>query len=64
MNVMKKPKHAKPAATAEDKDDALADRLLELALELREVDVYAVLPEPLQKAQAELRRAINKGLQQ
>jgi hypothetical protein len=64
MNVMKKPKHAKPAATAEDKDDALADRLLELALELREVDVYAVLPEPLQKAQAELRRAINKCLQQ
>ena len=55
---------AKTAAPAEEKDDILSDRLLTLALDLREADVYRVLPDALQKAQAELRRVIRKCLQQ
>lgn len=64
---MKKPKHtpaARHAVPAEEKDEALADRLVNLAVELRESDIYAALPEPLQKAHADLRRTINKCLQQ
>lgn len=45
-------------------DEALADRLLELAIDLRESDVYAVLPDALQKISADLRKAIKKCLQQ
>lgn len=60
---MKKPKHT-PAAAPEEKDEALADRLVELAIALRESDVYAALPDALQKAQADLRRTIRKCLQQ
>ena len=64
---MKKAKHplaAKAAAPAEEMDEALADRLVKLALDLRESDVYATLPEALRKAQAELRKAIRKCLRQ
>jgi hypothetical protein len=60
--TMKKPKH--PAAPAELSNEALADRMLELALDLHEADVYAALPDALQKAQADLRKAVRKCLQQ
>ncbi|HZW20952.1 DUF2863 family protein [Noviherbaspirillum sp.] len=52
------------AAPAEDRDDILSDRLVALALDLREAGVYAVLPDALKKAQSELRRTIRKCLQQ
>lgn len=64
---MKKTKHtpaAKAGAPTEDRDEALADRLVELALDLRESDAYSVLPDALQKARADLRKAIKKCLQQ
>lgn len=62
---MKKTKHApKNNPPAEERDEILADRLVSLALDLREADIYAVLPDALQKAQAELRRTIRKCLQQ
>lgn len=64
---MKKTRHssaAKTAAPIEIPDEAMADRLLELALDLRESDAYAALPDALQKAQADLRKAIKKCLQQ
>ena len=64
---MKKAKHppaAKTAAPAEEMDEALADRLVKLALSLREVEVYTSLPDALRKAQAELRKAIRKCLKQ
>jgi hypothetical protein len=61
--TMKKPKHT-PAPAPEEKDEALADRLVALAIDLRESDVYATLPEALQKAHADLRRTSNKCLQQ
>ncbi len=59
---MKKTKQ--PAAPTEDRDEVLADRLVELALDLRESGLYAVLPDALQKAQAEMRKTIRKCLQQ
>jgi hypothetical protein len=55
---------AKPAAPAEERDEALADRMVALALDLRESDLYSELPEALQKARADLRKAIRKCLQQ
>lgn len=64
---MKKPKHpsaSKPSASTPEPDELLASRLVNLALELRETDVYAKLPDALQKAQAELHRGIRKCLQQ
>lgn len=64
---MKKTKHApsaKSGAPAEEQDEVLSDRLVALAIDLREAGVYAVLPDPLKKAQAELRRTIRKCLQQ
>lgn len=47
-----------------ERDEALADRLVELACDLREADIYAVLSEQMQKAQADLRKTIRKCLQQ
>ena len=67
MKEKKKPKQAssaKSASSAPEPDEILAGRLVNLALELRELDAYAVLPDALQKAQAELHRAIRKCLQQ
>jgi hypothetical protein len=45
-------------------DEALADRLLDLALDLRESSVYTTLPDALQKAQGDLRKTIKKCLLQ
>jgi hypothetical protein len=59
---MKKTKQA--GSPTEDRDEVLADRMVELALDLREAGIYAVLPDALQKAQAELRKTIRKCLQQ
>lgn len=64
---MKKTKHPpapKAVAPSEERDEILSDRLVSLALDLRETGVYAVLPDALQKAQADLRRTIRKCLQQ
>lgn len=62
---MKKNKNAAKAGTSTaEPDELLASRMVNLALDLREVDVYAELPEALKKAQAELHRAIRKCLQQ
>lgn len=65
--IMKKAKHppaVKSGTPAEEPDEALADRLVRLALDLREFDDYKVLPEALHKAHAELRKMIRKCLQQ
>lgn len=64
---MKKTKHpptAKAAAPAAEQDEVLAGRLVKLALDLHESDAYTVLPDALQKAQADLRKSIKKCLQQ
>lgn len=65
--IMKKTKQtpaAKAGAPAAEQDEVLANRLVKLALDLHEADAYTVLPDALQKAQAELRKAIRKCLQQ
>jgi hypothetical protein len=54
----------KSGASSPIPDEALADRLLELALDLRESSVYTTLPDALQKAQGDLRKTIKKCLQQ
>ncbi|HYD81352.1 MAG TPA: DUF2863 family protein [Paucimonas sp.] len=56
-------KKSKPAPASEEKDEALADRLVELAIDLRESDAYRALPDDLRKAQADLRKTIRKCLQ-
>ncbi len=64
---MKKTKHPSASKTivpTEDRDEALADRLVEFAIDLRESDIYAALPDALQKTQADLRKTIRKCLQQ
>lgn len=64
---MKKTKHPSTANDGPDtakRDEALADRLVELAIGLRESDIYAVLSEAMQKTQADLRKTIKKCLQQ
>jgi len=64
---MKKTKNsatAKTGSVTQERDEVLADRLVKLAKELRNVDVYAVLPDNLQKAQPEFRKIIRKCLQQ
>jgi hypothetical protein len=64
MNKKKSPSSTKPGASAAEPDELLASRMVNLALELREVDIYAELPDALQKAQTELHRGIRKCLQQ
>jgi hypothetical protein len=64
---MKKTKHPPAARTGSqtaEPDEIVADRLLKLGLELRDLTAYEVLPETLRKAQAELRKTIRKCLQQ
>lgn len=64
---MKKTKNSSPAKAAamtQERDEVLADRLVELAGELRSSDVYAVLSDILQKAKSDLRKTIRKCLQQ
>jgi hypothetical protein len=65
--IMKKPKRApaaKSGAPTAEPDEILADRLVKLALDLREADIYKVLPDALHKSQADLRKTIRKCLQQ
>ncbi|KRB78281.1 hypothetical protein ASE07_26070 [Noviherbaspirillum sp. Root189] len=67
IQAMKKTKNSPPAkagAMTQERDDVLADRLVALAGDLRNSDVYAVLTDNLQKAQSELRKTIRKCLQQ
>lgn len=63
---MNKPRSTRPVAhaTSDQQDDALVRKLLRLALDLRELDVYDELPEPLKKQRSELRKLIRKCLQQ
>jgi hypothetical protein len=66
IETMKKPKHAptaKAGAPTEEQDDVLSNRLVALALDLRESDVYKELPDDLQKARSDLRKTIKKCLQ-
>lgn len=64
MNKKKSPSTTKSGASAAEPDELLASRLVNLALDLREADVYAELPDALKKAQADLHRGIRKCLQQ
>jgi hypothetical protein len=64
MNKKKFPSTTKSGVSATEPDELLASRLVNLALELRESDVYAELPDALKKAQSELHRGIRKCLQQ
>ncbi|MGV3741741.1 MAG: DUF2863 family protein [Burkholderiaceae bacterium] len=64
MNKKKSPSASKSGTSAAEPDELLASRLVNLAIDLREADVYAKLPDALQKAQAELHRGIRKCLQQ
>src|SRR6185312_10668839 len=64
MNKTKSISAGKSGASFPISDEALADRVVELALDLRESDVYAALPDALQKARADLRKTIKKCLQQ
>lgn len=63
---MKKAKHPAASASApiEERDEVLADRLVNLAVDLRETDIYSTLPDDLKKAQSDLRKTIRKCLQQ
>jgi hypothetical protein len=64
---MKKTKNspsAKAGAMTQERDEVLADRLVALAGELRNSDVYEVLTDIVQKAQSDLRKTIRKCLQQ
>lgn len=47
----------------EERDDALTDKLIELAIELRDVDLYATLNDDKTKALAVLRKTVRKCLQ-
>ncbi len=47
-----------------DHDHEHVQKLLTLALELRELDEYATLPDAMKKARAELRKIVRKCLQQ
>ena len=63
---MKKTRNAptsKAEAPGEGRDEIIADRLVELAIDLRESDIYKDLPDELKKAQSDLRKTINKALQ-
>lgn len=64
MNKAKSMSAGKAGASPPVSDEALADRMVELALDLRESDVYAALPDALQKTRADLRKTIKKCLQQ
>lgn len=64
MKKTKQPPAAKTGVPTVEQDEVLADRLFKLALDLREADAYTLLPDALKKTQAELRKAIRKGLQQ
>jgi len=53
----------KAGAPAELPEELLADRLVALAVDLRDADVYKTLPDDLRRARAELRRTVNRCLQ-
>ncbi|HJW56293.1 MAG TPA: DUF2863 family protein [Burkholderiaceae bacterium] len=61
---MKHSPAAKAGVPTELTNEALADRLVELAPGLRESDAYKVLPDALQKTHSDLRKVIKKCLQQ
>jgi hypothetical protein len=64
MKKHKRPGGAKPDLPPEDQDEALADKLFALALDLREIDIYETVQDELKKKQAELRKIIKKCLHQ
>ncbi|RJG06555.1 DUF2863 family protein [Noviherbaspirillum cavernae] len=64
MKKAKSTSTAKTVSSTEERDEVLANRLVELALGQREHDTYAELPTALQKMNADLRKTIKKCLQQ
>jgi hypothetical protein len=64
---MKKPKPSSPskaAAPADLPDDVVAQKLAELAIDLRDLDAYATLPDDLKKKKSDLDKLIRKCLRQ
>ncbi|HEV2611868.1 MAG TPA: DUF2863 family protein [Noviherbaspirillum sp.] len=55
---------SKSTASAEMPDDAVADNLIELAIDLREADAYATLPDDLKKKKSDFEKIIRKCLRQ
>jgi hypothetical protein len=64
MKKTKQTPGTKAVPPIEVNNEVLADQLVKLALDLRESDVYTILPDALQKTQVELRKTIRKCLQQ
>ncbi len=63
MKKQNRPGPAKSAAP-EEMDDTAIDKLVALALDLKEADVYASLPDDLKKKQHDLQKIIRKCLHQ
>src|SRR5687768_9767335 len=64
---MKKPKPSSPstsAPAAELPDDAVAHNLVELAIDLKDLDAYATLPDDLKKKKSDFDKLIRKCLRQ
>lgn len=64
---MKKSKPSSPSKSVpatELPDDAVAHNLIELAIDLREVDMYATLPDDLKKKKSDFEKLIRKCLRQ
>ncbi|WP_334186588.1 DUF2863 family protein [Noviherbaspirillum sp.] len=64
---MKKPKPSSPsksAPAAELTDDAVAHNLVELAIDLKDLDAYATLPDDLKKKKSDFDKLIRKCLRQ
>lgn len=64
MTKQKRPSPAKSHAPADPDDDAVARKLVELALDLQSLDEYAKVPDELKKKHGELRKIIRKCLHQ
>jgi Protein of unknown function (DUF2863) len=64
MKKQKRPGPAKSIAQADGQDDAVAQNLVELALDLTELDEYASLPDELKKKKSDFQKIIKKCLQQ
>jgi hypothetical protein len=64
MTKQKRPSPAKSLASMAPEDDAVTQKLVELALDLQSLDEYAKVPDELKKKHGELRKLIRKCLHQ
>jgi hypothetical protein len=64
MKKQKQPSPAKSVAPAEVQNEAAAQALVELALDLTELDEYTTVPDELKKKKSEFQKIIRKCLQQ